>query len=87
MNHPPPIINQSKPLSAREEHYRREKPSQTAWGALLRRIWQTTNVRYAFLWFAGGLCFALVGKGVLQRREEQLMVEELDQFVRNKKKE
>lgn len=79
MNHPPPIINQSKPSSVRQE-----LPSQTAWKSLFKRIWSTKDVRYAFLWLASGILFASIGKGVLRRREENLLVEELDEFLKNK---
>jgi len=79
---PPPVINKQKP----ENIQRQQKPSQTAWLATFKRLLKVPNTRYAFLWLTGGLLFALFGKRVIKRREEELMIKDIENYLEKKRK-
>jgi hypothetical protein len=79
-NQSPPIINQRKPENAHQ------KPTQTAWIATFKRILKVPNTRYAFLWLTGALIFGLFGKRAIRRREEELMINDIENYLANKTK-
>jgi len=85
-NHPPPIINKQKPENAHQQFLREQKPSQTAWLTVFKRIIQTPNTRYVFLWLTGGILFCLFGKKAIQRREEELLTNDIENYLKNKRK-
>ncbi len=79
---PPPVINEQKPKYVQ----RPDRPSQTAWLSLFKRLIRVPNTRYAFLWITAGILFSVYGKRALRRREEELMIEDLENYLENKKK-
>lgn len=81
-NSPPPIINKEKPSKNQFEH----RPTQTAWRASFKRFFSVPNIRYAVLWLAAGTLFAAVGKRAIRRREEELMIDDLENYLKNKRK-
>jgi hypothetical protein len=84
--HPPPVINEHKPTIARSRLFRESIPTQTAWMATLRRTFKDTNARYVLLWLTGGVLFCLFGKPVIRRREEDLVVSDIENYLANKQK-
>ncbi|UJR08700.1 hypothetical protein I4U23_012958 [Adineta vaga] len=78
--HPSPIINQHKPETTHQQ-----RPTQTAWSTLFKRIIKNTNTRYALLWITGGLLFSLFGKKAMQRREKELMINDIENYLENKR--
>ncbi len=81
-NQQPPIINERKP----ENVQRSGRPTQTAWIATFKRMLQVPNTRYAFLWLTGGILFCVFGKRAIRRREEDLMIKDLENYLENKRK-
>ena len=79
---PPPVINVEKPKSTPHP----DRPTQTAWLAAFRRVLKVPNTRYALLWLLGGTLFAVYGKRVMKLREEELVVDEIENYLRNKRK-
>lgn len=79
---PPPIINKQKPTQKPHQ----QMPTQTAWIATFKRLFSIPNTRYAFLWLTGGLLFALFGKKAIAKREQELMVEDIENYLENKNK-
>jgi hypothetical protein len=78
---PPPVINKEKPKSVQQPG----RPTQTAWLSAFKRLLKVPNTRYAFLWITGGLLFSFLGKRAIKRREEELMIEDIENYLRNKK--
>lgn len=63
------------------------KPTQTEWIKALKKFWGHSNARYAFLWLTGGILFASFMKPVIRKREKELMLEDIDQYLeKNRKK-
>jgi len=81
-NLPPPIINKQKP----DKTQRQQIPNQTAWLAAFKRLAKVPNTRYALLWLTGGILFAVFGKGALKRREEELMIKDIENYLGKKQK-
>jgi hypothetical protein len=79
---PPPIINKQKPEKAQHQ----QKPNQTAWLATFKHLFKIPNTRYAFLWLTGGILFAMFGKRALKRREEELVIKDIENYLENKRK-
>ncbi|CAF2481600.1 unnamed protein product [Rotaria sp. Silwood2] len=84
-NHSPPIINQRQPENAREQFLREQKPGQTAWLTTFKRLLKVPNTRYAFLWLTAGTLFCLCIKPGLRRRDEELMIKDVKNYLENKK--
>lgn len=80
-SHPPPIINEHQPKVAHQE-----RPTQTAWLSLFKRIANNSNARYSLLWLTGGLLFCFYGKSILQKREKELLLNDLETYLENKTK-
>jgi hypothetical protein len=85
-NQPPPIINETKPESAQQQFIRERKPKQTAWISTFKRLLKVPNTRYAFLWLAGGILFSVYGKRAIRRRDEEIMIQDLENYLKNKNK-
>ncbi|CAF3446284.1 unnamed protein product [Rotaria sp. Silwood1] len=83
-NHSSPIINQRKPESAHQQLFREQKPNQTAWLTTFKRILKVPNTRYAFLWLTGGILFGLFVKPGIRRRDEELMIKDVENYLANK---
>ncbi|CAF1236109.1 unnamed protein product [Rotaria sordida] len=79
-NHSPPIINQRKPESVKQ------KPNQTAWLSTFKRMLKVSNTRYAFLWLTGGILFALFMKPGIRRRDQELVIKDIENYLENKTK-
>jgi hypothetical protein len=79
---PPPVINKQKP----DKIQRQQIPKQTAWLDTFKRFSKVPNTRYAFLWLTGGILFALFGKRVIKRREEELMIKDIENYLEEKRK-
>ena len=80
-SHPPPIINEHQPKVVHPD-----RPTQTAWLSLFKRIVKNSNTRYTLLWVTGGLLFCLYGKSAIQKREKELMLDDLENYIGNKRK-
>lgn len=80
------MINERQPAGAPSRFLRGPKPTETAWLAAFRRLYQNTNTRYALLWLTGSILFVAFGKGVIRRREKNVMEEEIGTFIGNKQK-
>ncbi len=78
----PPIINKEKPKYTQHPN----RPTQTAWLATFKRLLKVPNTRYAFLWITGGILFSLYGKRAIKRREEDLMINDIENYLKNKNK-
>jgi len=79
---PPPVINKQKPDKIQHQQI----PKQTAWLDTFKRFSKVSNIRYAFLWLTGGILFALFGKRVIKRREEELMIKDIENYLEKKRK-
>jgi hypothetical protein len=79
---PPPVINKQKPNYVQQTG----RPSRTAWLPAFKRLLQVPNTRYVFLWLTGGILFSLFGKRVLKRREEEIMIQDIENYLQNKTK-
>lgn len=77
----PPIINQQKP--SRYQHA--DMPKQTAWGAAFKRLFSMPNTRAAILWLTGGLIFTFFGKKAIKKREDELVIEDIENYLKNKR--
>ena len=84
-DHPPPIIHEREPPSARKEWYDKSRPTKSAWLQTFRRLAQVRDTRYAILWIAGSIVFCLYGKKAIASRERDLMIEDVENYMRNKR--
>jgi hypothetical protein len=76
----PPIINISKPSTTGPK-----LPGKRSLLNAIHTLWHVRNLRYACLWITFGVGFVMFGKTALARREEDLLIEDLNQLMRNKK--
>ena len=51
---------------------------------ILKQMWKNRNIRYGFLWLSFGIVFSLFGKRAIRAREKELVVEEVDEFLKKK---
>lgn len=79
---PPPIINKQNPDKTQSE----QRPTQTAWLTTFKRLLKVPNTRYALLWLTGGILFALFGKQAIKKREKELMIDDIENYLENKRK-
>jgi hypothetical protein len=79
---PPPIINKQKSSNPP----RQQKPSQTAWLATFKRLLSVHNTRSALLWLTGGILFSIFGKRAIKRREEDLLIKDIENYLEKKQK-
>lgn len=79
---PPPVINTEKPKPT--PHV--DRSTQPTRRAILRQMFKTPNARYGLLWLLGVTLFAVYGKRVIRLREEELVVNDIENYLRNKRK-
>ncbi|CAF1097707.1 unnamed protein product [Adineta ricciae] len=65
-SHPPPIINEHQPKVVHPD-----RPTQTAWLSLFKRIVKNANTRYGLLWLTGGLLFCLFENYIRNKRKKE----------------
>lgn len=62
------------------------KPSIIPRIKVLKQLWKMQSFRYGLFWVSAGFFIMLVGRRAVEAREKQLMFEELDEYLINKKK-
>lgn len=85
-HHPRPVINERKPDSKKQELFGTKKPTETAWLSTFKRAFKTASTRYTFIWLSAALVFGLWMKPVTKKYEKQLMIEDIDNYLENKRK-
>lgn len=78
---PPPVINVEKPKNIPHP----ERPTDLSRFTILKRMLKMPNTRYVLLWLTAGVVFTVYGKRMMKQREEELMIEDLENYLKNKR--
>lgn len=76
---PSPVINKQGPN-------KNPRPTKIAWLSTFTRLLKVPNTRYALFWITGGLFFTLFVKQAVKKREKELMIEDVENYLENKRK-
>ena len=78
---PPPVINVEKPKNIPYP----ERPTNLSRFTILKQMLKTPNTRYVLFWVTVGFVVTVYGRRVVKQREQELMIEDVENYLKNKR--